>query len=158
MIVGKRVVRMLLDDEQVAANEYYHDQPQIMRDLQEIARSRGLWNLFMTHDDRGAGLTNLEYAPLCEVMGRSHLAPEVFNCSAPDTGNMEILNLYATESVKAQWLAPLLAGEIRSAFSMTEPHTASSDAPHIGLSLARAGDEYVLNGRTWFASGAPARA
>ncbi|HJQ05137.1 MAG TPA: acyl-CoA dehydrogenase family protein [Nocardioides sp.] len=140
-------------DAQIAANENFHEQPQIMRDLQKIAREQGLWNLFMTHGDRGAGLTNLEYAPLAEIVGRSIIGNEAVNCSAPDTGNMEILAMYGTRQQQKEWLQPLLDCEIRSAFAMTEPAVASSDARNITSTIRREGDEYVLNGRKWYTSG-----
>jgi acyl-CoA dehydrogenase len=140
-------------DAQVAASANPHEQPQVMRDLQRIAREQGLWNLFMTHGDRGAGLSNLEYAPLAEIVGRSIIGNEVINCSAPDTGNMEILAMYGTEQQQKEWLDPLLDCEIRSAFAMTEPEVASSDARNITSTIQRDGDEYVLNGRKWYTSG-----
>ena len=140
-------------DAQIAANDDPHEQPQVMRDLQAIARERGLWNLFMTHGDRGAGLTNLEYASLAEVVGRSMIGNEAINCSAPDTGNMEILAMFGTPEQQEQWLDPLLDCRIRSAFAMTEPDVASSDATNITSTITRDGDEYVLNGRKWYTSG-----
>ena len=127
--------------------------PQILEDLKPKAREAGLWNLFLPHSDLGGGTNNLEYAPLCEIMGRVGWASEVFNCSAPDTGNMEVFERYASEELKEKYLKPLLAGEIRSAFLMTEPAVASSDATNIETSIVRDGDEYVINGRKWWSSG-----
>jgi len=130
------------------------EEPPLIGELQQKARVQGLWNLFLPDSTHGAGLSNLEYAPLCEVMGRVVWSPEVFNCAAPDTGNMETLERYATPEQKKQWLEPLLEGKIRSAFAMTEPRVASSDATNIESSIVRDGDSYVINGRKWWTSGA----
>ncbi|AKJ30243.1 acyl-CoA dehydrogenase family protein [Caldimonas brevitalea] len=156
-------------DEYIYPNEHrYHEEVEahraqgnpwqptrVMEELKEKARAQGLWNLFLPESKYGAGLTNLEYAPLCEIMGRSHIAPEAFNCSAPDTGNMETLVRYGNEAQQREWLQPLLEGKIRSAFAMTEPAVASSDATNIEARVERDGDHYVINARKWWTSGAP---
>ncbi len=144
-----------LFEEQIEASGDRHFNPPIMEELKQEARSRGLWNLFLPNEEWGAGLSNLEYAPLAEITGRSPLiAPEALNCAAPDTGNMEILAEFGTRQQQERWLVPLLEGEIRSAFFMTEPDVASSDATNIQSSIVRDGDEYVINGKKWWSSGA----
>ncbi len=160
----RRQVREFMEGEVLPAERVYREQveasgtpyhhPQVMEDLKDKARAAGLWNLFLPDPKWGAGLTNLEYAPLAELMGHSVIGPEAFNCNAPDTGNMEVLAQYGTRAQQEEWLVPLLAGEIRSCFSMTEPEVASSDARNIQSSIVRDGDEYVINGRKWWTSGA----
>jgi acyl-CoA dehydrogenase len=140
-------------DEQIRAADNRHEQPAVMESLKKLARERGLWNLFMTHGDWAAGLSNTEYAPLAEIVGRSIIGPETINCSAPDTGNMELLALYGTPEQQDTYLRPLLAGTIRSCFAMTEPKVASSDARNIATRITRDGDSYVINGLKWFTSG-----
>ena len=163
-VEGYRTKLLAFMDEHVYPNERtYVEQleagdkwvsPAIMEELKARAREAELWNLFLPEAEYGAGLTYLEYAPLCEIMGRSPIGPEAFNCAAPDTGNMEVLVRYGSDAQKEKWLKPLLAGEIRSAFAMTEPDVASSDASNIQSRIERVGDEYVLNGRKWWTSGA----
>lgn len=157
-------VQSFMDARVYPAEPIYHEQmqsfgaqrwriPPILEELKEAARAAGLWNLFLPESPRGPGVTNLEYAPLCEIMGRVEFAPEVFNCSAPDTGNMEVLERYGSEEQKRQWLEPLFAGKTRSAFLMTEPEVASSDATNIRTEIRPDGDHYVINGRKWWSSG-----
>jgi len=158
----KRRLQSFLDEHIYPNEQRFHDEieqnrwlpTRIVEELKPNARAAGLWNLFLPESEHGAGLTNLEYAPLCEIKGRSHMAPEVFNCSAPDTGNMEVLARYGTPEQKERWLKPLLAGEIRSCFAMTEPAVASSDATNITSRIVRDGDRYLINGRKWWTSGA----
>jgi acyl-CoA dehydrogenase len=158
----QRRVQSFMDEHVYPNEQRFHDEVEanrwlpttIIEELKPKARATGLWNLFLPDNEHGAGLTNFEYAPLCEIMGRSHMASEVFNCSAPDTGNMEVLARYGTPDQKERWLKPLLAGEIRSCFAMTEPAVASSDATNIEASIVRDGGDYVINGRKWWTSGA----
>ena len=157
-------VRTFLEERIYPAEAVYAEQldaaptrwsvPAVMEDLKKAARAAGLWNLFLPESEKGAGLTNAEYAPLCELMGRSPIASEAFNCSAPDTGNMEVLVRYGTPAQQDRWLKPLLAGEIRSCFAMTEPAVASSDATNIECRIQRSGDHYIIDGRKWWTSGA----
>ncbi|MEW5889567.1 MAG: acyl-CoA dehydrogenase [Pseudomonadota bacterium] len=156
-------VSAFMDDHVYPNEQRFHEevaqgdrwQPtRLIEELKEKAKAQGLWNLFLPESEYGAGLTNMEYAPLCEIMGRVQWAPEVFNCSAPDTGNMEVLVRYGTPEQKKQWLEPLLEGKIRSCFAMTEPGVASSDATNIASSIVRDGDHYVINGHKWWSSGA----
>ena len=159
----QRRLQAFMDEHVAPAVPTYHEQlehgdrwqpPSIVEDWKKRAKAAGLWNLFLPESELGAGLTNLEYAPLCEIMGRYPTGGEMFNCSAPDTGNMEILVRYANDDIKKRWLQPLLDGEIRSAFCMTEPDVASSDATNIRCRIERDGDHYVINGRKWWSSGA----
>src|ERR1700751_1402168 len=151
----QRRLRAFMDEHIYPNEERFHDEIErnrwsptaVIEELKPKARAASLWNLFLPDDQHGAGLTNLEYAPLCEIMGRSMMAPEVFNCSAPDTGNMEVLARYGTPEQQERWLRPLLAGEIRSCFAMTEKDVASSDATNIQSSIVRDGNHYVINGR-----------
>src|SRR5205814_4873606 len=141
-------------DEQLRDAGDPHAQPPVMEELKSEARERGLWNLFHPDERFGAGLTNCDYAPLAEILGRSPIGSEACNCSAPDTGNMEVLSQFGTPDQQDRWLRPLLDGEIRSAFAMTEPDVASSDATNIALRIERDGDSYVLNGRKWWTTNA----
>jgi len=158
----ERRLRAFMDEHIYPNEQRFHDEVErsrwtptkVIEELKPKARAAGLWNLFLPDSEYGAGLTNLEYAPLCEIMGRSHMAPEVFNCSAPDTGNMEVLARYGTPEQKERWLKPLLAGQVRSCFAMTEPQVASSDATNIEATIVRDGGDYVVNGRKWWTSGA----
>jgi len=140
-------------DQQLARADNPHELPPVLRELKEKARAEGLWNLFMSHGDWGAGLSNMDYAPLAEIAGRSLIGPEVFNCSAPDTGNMELLALFGTPEQQQRWLHPLLAARIRSCFAMTEPEVASSDPLNLRTTIVRDGDSYVVNGHKWYTSG-----
>ena len=158
----ERRLRAFMDEHIYPNEQRFHDEVErsrwtptkVIEELKPKARAAGLWNLFLPDSEFGAGLTNLEYAPLCEIMGRSHMAPEVFNCSAPDTGNMEVLARYGTPEQKERWLKPLLAGQVRSCFAMTEPQVASSDATNIEATIVRDGGDFVVNGRKWWTSGA----
>ncbi len=158
----ERRLKVFMDEHIYPNEQRFHEEVErnrwkptrVVEELKPKARAAELWNLFLPDSELGAGLTNLEYAPLCELMGRSHFAPEVFNCSAPDTGNMEVLARYGTPDQQSRWLKPLLAGEIRSCFAMTEPQVASSDATNIEASIVRDGDQYIINGRKWWTSGA----
>jgi acyl-CoA dehydrogenase len=156
----KERLRAFMDEHVYPAEDVYerqlhesgdpHHQPQVMEELKARARDAGLWNMFLPDEEHGAGLSNSDYAPLAEILGRSRIASEACNCSAPDTGNMEVLHQFGTDEQKEQWLLPLLDGDIRSAFAMTEPDVASSDATNVALRIERDGDEYVLNGRKWW--------